>query len=407
MSYQPIDSLLVKLNFAQSSFEVGKLLANGRKIWFEYDSEFLKSPYNISPFQIKHQAGLQFEDEGTFEGLFGVFNDCLPDGWGRLLVDRQMRQLKIPPQKLTPLDRLAFVGDRGMGALTYEPMTPKESLESELDLDALAKSSLLVLDGDVDTFFDELLDFNGSSGGARPKIVAQVSEDMETISSDVSELKSGFSRWLIKFPNASDPKDIAAIEYAYSLMAKSAGIIMPKTTLFKTKNDGKYFACERFDRTQGNRFHMHTLGGIIGADHRVPSLDYDIGLKVTARLTKSQEDIDAHFRLAAFNILAHNRDDHCKNFSYLMDEQGTWRFSPAYDLTFSYGPGGEQSTTVCGEGKNPGVKDLLELAKVSNVKNVQIIIDEVLDAISKWPEFAKDSGVSSSSTEMIRKIITE
>jgi serine/threonine-protein kinase HipA len=248
------------------------------------------------------------------------------------------------------------------------------------------------------------LRLNGSSSGARPKIVAQVSTNKKRIIHGQQELQPGFAHWMIKFPSTQDARDVGAIEYAYSLMAKDAGVEMPETHLFCTKSN-KYFGTKRFDRDGDSRIHMHSLGGLIHADHRSPSLDYDMVLRVILALTRNIQDAETAYALACFNVLAHNRDDHVKNFSFLLNARNEWIFAPAYDLVFSYGPGGEQSMLVMGEGRNPGTAQLQELGKRHGIKNAPEILAKVKSAVANWPRYAELAEVSRKSTkEIVGKI---
>jgi serine/threonine-protein kinase HipA len=183
-------------------------------------------------------------------------------------------------------------------------------------------------------------------------------------------------------------------------MAKDAGVEMPETHLFRTKRN-KYFGTKRFDRDGDARIHMHSLGGLIHADHRSPSLDYDMVLRVTLALTRNIQEAEKVYALACFNVLAHNRDDHVKNFSFLLNARNEWIFAPAYDLTFSYGPGGEQSMLVMGEGRNPGVAQLQALGKQHGIKNAQGILAKVKTAVANWPRYAEQAGVSRKSAQEI------
>ncbi len=237
--------------------KVGTLAIKNRKIYFEYDKEFLKTGLELSPYKLPLKAGLFVCEDDTFEGLWGVFADSLPDGWGRLLMDRHLISLGVNPNSLSPLDRLAFVGKYGMGALSYEPSQINEKLEFErIILDDIAKKSEKILKGGSE-IIDELLALCGSSGGARPKVLVQISNDKKEIIHGKQKLKKGFSHYIIKFAYSSDSKEIGAIEYAYSLMAKSAGIEMRDTHLFEGKR-GRYFAIKRFDRIGDKRVHMHS-----------------------------------------------------------------------------------------------------------------------------------------------------
>jgi len=285
-----------------------------------------------------------------------------------------------------------------MGALSYEPeLSLGNTYDVPLVLDRIAEESAAVLAGENEEVFEELLRLNGSSSGAQPKIVAQVSTGKKTIIHGRQELQSGFAHWMIKFPSSEDARDMGAIEYAYSLMAKDAGVEMPETHLFCTKRN-KYFGTKRFDRDGDARIHMHSLGGLIHADHRSPSLDYDTVLRVTLALTRNIQDAEKAYALACFNVLAHNRDDHVKNFSFLLNARNEWIFAPAYDLVFSYGPGGEQSMLVMGEGRNPGTAQLQTLGKQHGIKNAPEILAKVERAVANWPHYAELADVSRKST---------
>ena len=401
MAYSQTELLTVYLDARNQRRKVGRLAFKERQVLFEYDASFIASDIEISPIKLPLRPGVSIADTTIFDGLFGVFNDSLPDGWGRLLLDRTVEKYGIHRGQLNPLDRLAYVGRHGMGALSYEPELGLENTDDvPLALDRIAEESAAVLAGENEEVFEELLRLNGSSSGARPKIVAQVSTDKKRIIHGQQELQSGFAHWMIKFPSSQDARDVGAIEYAYSLMAKDAGVEMPETHLFCTKRN-KYFGTKRFDRNGDARIHMHSLGGLIHADHRSPSLDYDMVLRVTLALTRNIQDAEKAYVLACFNVLAHNRDDHVKNFSFLLNARNEWIFAPAYDLVFSYGPGGEQSMLVMGEGRNPGTAQLLALGKQHGIKNAPEILAKVKRAVANWPRYAELADVSRKSTKEI------
>jgi serine/threonine-protein kinase HipA len=406
MTYNPTELLTVYLDARNRRQKVGRLASKDRQILFEYDPAFIASGIGISPIKLPLSPGVLISDAAIFNGLFGVFNDSLPDGWGRLLLDRTVEKYGINRRQLNPLDRLAYVGHHGMGALSYEPERGEPTAnDAPLALDKLANESAIVLAGENEEVFEELLRLNGSSGGARPKIVAQVSDDKERIIHSQQKLHSGFTHWMIKFPSSQDPRDVGAIEYAYSLMARDAGVDMPETHLFRTKKN-KYFGSKRFDRDGDARIHMHSLGGMIHADHRNPSLDYDTVLRVTLGLTKNIQEAERVYTLACFNVLAHNRDDHVKNFSFLLSAGNEWIFAPAYDLVFSYGPGGEQSMLVMGEGKSPGPAELQALGKKHGLKNAPDILSRVQKAARGWPRYAEEASVSAKSTKDVAQHLT-
>jgi len=405
MTYKPTELLNVYLDARKQRHKVGRLALKDRQILFEYDPAFIASGIEISPIKLPLCPGVVIPDATIYEGLFGVFNDSLPDGWGRLLLDRTVETQGIHRRQLNPLDRLAYVGRHGMGALSYEPeLSIPSSAEAVVSLDKLAEESAIVLDGEGEEVFDELLRLNGSSAGARPKIVAQVSADKKRIIHGQQSLQGGFTHWMIKFPSSQDAGDMGAIEYGYSLMARSAGVVMPDTHLFRTKKN-KYFGTKRFDRDGDTRIHMHSLGGLLHVDHRTPSLDYDAVLSVTFGLTRNILDVEKVYALACFNVLAHNRDDHVKNFSFLLNANQEWIFAPAYDLVFSYGPGGEQSMLVMHKGKNPGTAELHDLGKKHNLKAAPDILARVQRAVRRWPEYAKKASVSPKSTRDIARTI--
>jgi len=190
-------------------------------------------------------------------------------------------------------------------------------------------------------------------------------------------------------------------------MAKAAGVDMMQTYLFPAAKGKGYFGVQRFDRVGARRLHMHSLSGLIHADHQLPSLDYQDALRVTLSLTRNMKEVTKMFRLAAFNVGAHNRDDHSKNFSFLMDERGSWRVSPAYDLTFSQGPGGEHCTMIMGEGKNPGRIQLMMLADKFGIpkSTAKEILDQVFETVSKWTAFGNEAGVTKGSIKAIKSAI--
>jgi len=281
-----------------------------------------------------------------------------------------------------------------MGALSYEPENDELDLElDEIVLDDLAKSSEKILEGSADSMVDELLALGGSSGGSRPKVLVQLSGDHQQIVHGKQKLKEGFSHYMVKFASSQDSQEVGAVEYAYSLMVKEAGLDMPHTVLLEGKK-GRYFAIERFDRVGERKVHMHSVAGLTHSDFRFPTLDYDDLLRLTLHLSKSMVEVEKMFRLACFNLFAHNRDDHAKNFSFLMDEKGVWRLSPMYDITFSFGPGGEHSTMYLGEGKNPTKEHLINLAKKHGIKKRETILQEVEASVQRWSTFATKAGVS-------------
>ncbi len=324
-----------------------------RVVAFEYDSDWLNNGFSISPFSLPLIKKVFIPKYDPFGGLFGVFNDSLPDGWGRLLVDRLFLKNKINPAEIDNLNRLAVVQESGMGALTYKPEHRFEAENSIADYDILAQECSKIFESQNSDNLDELFILGGSSGGARPKILTSV----------------GNEDWIIKFPSSSDPKNIGEKEYQYSLCAKDCGINMTETRLFPSKICSGYFGIKRFDRKNGKKVHMVSASGLLETSHRLPNLDYNTLMKLTLELTRNYQDIEQLFKLMCFNVFAHNRDDHSKNFSFLYDDtKKEWYLSPAYDLTYSYSFNGEHATTINGEGKNPDLDDILAVAKNIGLK---------------------------------------
>ncbi len=361
-----------KLDVFYHNQKVGTMaLYENRLAAFEYDSEWLLSGFSISPFSLPLEKKVFMPDVLPFDGLFGVFADSLPDGWGRLLVDRLMRKNNINPEEVGNLERLAIVGSSGMGALTYRPIVNLKHENKEMTLDAIAKECEKILNSKESNDLDALFIKGGSSGGARPKILTKV----------------GGEDWIIKFPSTYDDKNIGKQEYEYALCAKECGIEMPEVRLFESKKTEGYFGVKRFDRNgedENQKVHMISASALLETSHRIPNLDYNILMRLTLQLTKSMEECEKLFKLMCFNVFAHNRDDHSKNFSYLyIESEKRWVLSPAYDLTYSSSIGGEHATTVNGNGTNPGKKELLAVAKnigldISKSRKIANQIEEIV-----------------------------
>jgi serine/threonine-protein kinase HipA len=407
--YPKTAEIKVGLDFGEGTIPVGRLAIRAGKIYFEYDRSLLNLGIEISPLRLPLQSGVRTFSYALFEGLPGVFNDSLPDGWGRLLLDRSMRSKNILPEQLTPLDRLAYVGKNGMGALVFEPYHAPNEMTSVINLDLLASQATSVLEGEADNVLQELLSLNGSSAGARPKVVVGIDQNFQKIIHGKSEIPTSFQHWIIKFSNLNDGLDAGAIEYVYALMAKDAGIDMTDIHLFPASKGAGYFATKRFDRNHNQRFHAHTAGGLLHVDFRTPSLDYEDLIALTGILTRDVREVEKIFRLAVFNVLSLNRDDHAKNFTFLMDSNGKWKFSPAYDLTFSSGPRGEQSTMVMGMRENPRIEHLIALGKEAklNLKKINDIIENTKQSLSNWPKLAEEYGVAKPNISLIWKRISD
>ena len=312
------------------------------RVAFAYSEDWLDSGFAISPFSLPLEPRVFIPSSRSFHGLWGVFADSLPDAWGQLLADRMLHRHGF--SDVSVLERLAIVGESGMGALTYRPAWSRSDPSFPEDLDILAARCSAVLRHEKISDPDELFRLGGSSGGARPKIMTDT--------------------WIIKFPASEDLQDAGIMEKEYMDCAADCGIRVPETKLLPSRRCGGYFAVRRFDRVSGSRMHMLTAAAILEADWRSAAMDYHTLMKLTAILSRSNpSDLQQMYRRMCFNVYAHNRDDHAKNFTWIHDPQyDCWHPSPAYDLTWSTTYFGEHTTTVNGNG-NPGPEDLIAVGR--------------------------------------------
>lgn len=320
---------------------------------FEYSAEWLNTGFSISPFELPLRSGVFIAKPRPFEGGFGVFDDCLPDGWGLLILDRYLQQNGISPRTLSLLDRLALVGSSGRGALEFRPDKSVVSKQGYADFEKLALEAEQILDSEDYTGegIEEFQYRGGSPGGARPKIFTRF-EDKE---------------WLIKFHAKRDSIRIGIEEYNYSILAKKCGIEMPETRLF----EGKFFGVERFDRTPSGKLHVVSVAGLIGADYRLPSIDYTHIFQVCSVLTHSMAEMWKVYRLMVFNYLIENKDDHAKNFAFI-HRDGDWHFAPAYDLLPSDGINGFRTTSI-NDKIEPTKDDLIAVAVKAGLNGKEAI----------------------------------
>jgi len=332
---------------------------------FEYEKSWLVDGFSISPLELPLNPGAFIARPMPFYGNFGIFEDSLPDGYGRYLLHKALLHKGINDADLSSLDRLAIVGDNGMGALTYSPAIILENEEAITDFDRLQQIALEVLKEQQDTDAGLLLYNSGNSGGARPKAVFSDSD----------------GHWLVKFRHIYDPTEIGIQEYRYNEIARKSGITVPD---FRLVNN-RYFATRRYDIDKnGNRIHTATAGGLMGISIREPFMDYSNLLALTGYITQSSEDVEQMYRRMIFNYLTGNKDDHCKNFSfYVVSDSSTetwrWRLAPAYDLTLcTDGYNGEHATSVNGTG-HPKLTDFISVGtkiKISETRCRQIIEEE-------------------------------
>lgn len=400
MRLAPGTPLAASLTFEedQAPLPIGRLAMAGGLAQLEWSPELIAAPLPVSALLYPPEPGLHPARGREFDGLHGFLSDSLPEGWGYLVMRRRLSKLGVAIETLSALEHLALVGDQGRGALTYRPATAPPPEVDSLDLDALAAESAAILAGHEGELADTLATLAGGSGGARPKV--HVGFDAEgLISISEGETAASHEAWIVKFAATNDPPDIGPIEAAYAAMALAAGLDMAPYRLLPSNTGPGYFAARRFDRpAPGKRLHMASLSGAVEAPWRTPA-SYDLFLRATQAITRHAEDLHAAFRRMVFNVLASNRDDHTRQHSYLMDEAGQWRLAPAYDLTYSTGPGGEHYLDVEGEGKNPTLEHARALGRRHSLPDrlIDAIIDEVRAAVADWPRFAVEAGVSKAS----------
>lgn len=404
--------LKVNLEIEGLSLPVGDLMwsRDDRLAAFEYYPSAIEARLGISPFKARPASGVIMGPRLPFDGLHGVFADSLPDGWGRLLVDRQIARNGGNPALMTPVDRLAIVGSRGMGALTYTPEKPiaVSTNDEPVDLEWFANQAEMILQGQSSEGIPRLLEASGGSAGARPKIMVLRNPSTNTFHIDHGNNdRPKHEHWLIKLKYRQEEMNIGRVEYAYAQMAKAAGIQFPDTVLITDNHGTAHFAVRRFDRTKAGRLHAHTLAGLIHADFRTPSLDYNDLLKATKLLSRDQTQVEEAFRRMVFNVIAGNRDDHAKNHAFLMNKDRQWRLSPAYDITPSEGAGGEHNMTIAGEGKTPSLDHFAKVAANADIprETANKIIERVIDAISHWRTHADDSGIGADEASAIATTI--
>lgn len=370
-----INNLVVKLH----GRTVG-LIAEARdgRCAFQYDREWLENGYSLNPISLPLTEKVYLPKTDVFDGLFGVFADSLPDGWGRLLVDRVLLSRRISPASVTALMRLGIVGSTGMGALEYFPELMKLDEKNRMDFDQMSQECEKLLREEDSRNLDELFRLGGSSGGARPKVLTSIDGEP----------------WIVKFPSTYDAKTIGEEEYRYMKCAGDCGISVPEVRMFPSALCKGYYGTKRFDRAEGRKIHMVTVSGLLETSHRIPNLDYHDLLKLTYILTRDNVQMEEMYRRMCFNVFAHNRDDHSRNFSYLYDEdEARWKLTPAYDLTYSNSIGGEHASCINGNGRNPNKEDMLEVGRRAGLAPVwlkrtmaeieEIVVEELGDILKK------------------------
>ncbi|MGB3225583.1 MAG: type II toxin-antitoxin system HipA family toxin [Desulforhopalus sp.] len=405
---------------------------------FEFDKNFLRKGLDLSPIHMPLAGALRgdaiysFRSRSTigfdtFKGLPGMLADSLPDRFGNAIIDSWLQRQKRDIASFSPVERLCFIGSRGMGALEYvpclnvklnEPVPVEIEKLVELAHEVITERSRLNFDvtGDDSKNSEslaEILNVGTSAGGARAKAVIAISEGGDIISGHL-DLPSGYEHWLIKFDGVADiepgvPQRDGRIEYGYHLMAKEAGIVMPTCKILE-ENGRAHFLVKRFDRLPDNqKVHMQSLCGLAHYDfNMLGAYGYEQVFGVMRKLRIPASEAEQLYRRMVFNVVASNQDDHTKNITFLMDKCGKWSLSPAYDVTYSHNPGGKWTSshqmTINGKRGNFTREDLMTVGRSINLKKPGHIIDEIIKIVRKWPEFAQKAGVSLKTGQVIAQV---
>jgi serine/threonine-protein kinase HipA len=360
-------------------------------IAFEYSDEAKRRGLELSAYTLPLNGPKLRKDFPAHQmGLPGPVYDALPDGWGMLLMDRLFKRRGLNPARIGPLERLSYIGTHAMGAMSFEPLAPEGLAPSEaVSLVQLAAEVQDVLNGEGGEFLQKLLQMGGSPQGARPK--ALLYRDPQTGAFTTAAVP-GLDAWLIKFPGRQEHPEVCAIEAVYAACLRQCGIKTPETAYFKLPNGQAAFATQRFDRREGLRVPMQSLAAFTGANFQVPgALDYANFLRATQLCTNDVREKALAFARAVFNVAFNNRDDHPKNFAYLMSQTGEWTLAPAYDVTFCEGPGGYHQMDVMGAALEIGRADMLRLgtneAELS-AHEAGALIDQICDVASSLTAMA-------------------
>lgn len=390
---------------------------------FQYTPEFAASRYEVSPIVMPLSNRVYTFPElprESFHGLPGLLADSLPDRFGNALIDAWLAVQGRSPASFGPVERLCYVGTRGMGALEFEPATGPDPRDGDrVEVEALVKLAGEVLTSrrDMRGSFEgadrrgalaDILRVGTSAGGARAKAVIAWNPQTNEVRSGQVDGMDGFEHWLIKFDGVAgnrdkeleDPKGYGAIEYAYHLMAVAAGIAMSECRLLE-ENGRRHFMSRRFDRlANGGKLHMQTLGALAHFDfNQAGAYSYEQAMLLMRRLGLGMDAIEQQFRRMVFNIVARNQDDHVKNIAFLMDRTGAWSLAPAYDVTYSYNPGGRWTSrhqmTMNGKGDGFTIEDFEAAGRAVSLKRgrAREILDELSDVVARWPGFASEASV--------------
>lgn len=386
------------------NWHLGTLAHEGRVLLFEYSDEALQRGVELSPIYLKLRKVAYSNFPGTQDNLPGLIADSLPDGWGRLLTDRCFQKDKRDLASISPLDRLAFISDRAMGALVFTPPDALSRDPEYQELRVLAEGAQAVLAGQDTATLQQLALTGGSPHGARPKVLVQYHSATGQVSTD---REAPGAAWLVKFQAQGEAKEVCAIEMLYATMAKKCDMDMPATKYFDLSPKLAGFGIERFDRQRGMRVPTLSLAALLDDNFRLPTRDYEVLLRATRTLTRDERQVKKAFERCVFNVIFNNRDDHTKNFAYVMNELMQWELAPCYDLTYNIGVGGEHQMTIGGEGRNPGLKHLLALATAVDLPHAwaRQTIERITTVAGTLATHAKGVGIRPATLARIKNAI--
>lgn len=399
--------------------EIGRLVLDSktRRIYFMYNPDRMSDIPDISPLLSPAERRNAFlpvygDDRPIYQGLPPFIADSLPDSWGNTLFDKWVKDNKIARNKISPLYKLMFIGSRGMGALEYEPCAADLTRVRDIDIKSLYDISLkiledrdnMVLNGSEELTLQALLAVGTSAGGRQMKAIVAINNDSGEIRSGQADNLDGFEYYILKFGNNFIP--LAEIEDAYYRMAVAAGVEMEECRLLQVDGTG-HFLTKRFDRKNGKKIHMQSLAAM-NPDAR----SYEDLVATCRELSIPESEIEQLFCRMVFNVMANNTDDHNKNFSFLLEENGKWHIAPAYDITFIFntngtGPNLERRLSVAGKIADISKADLIDFAKQNDIRNANAVVNRVAEAVSHFGEYAEQSGVGQPWRSIIQKSIND
>lgn len=396
---------------------LGTLYERDGVISFEYEQNFIDTGMNISPIKLPFDTNTYVNtDDKHFNTLAGVFFDSLPDKFGTKVIERYYESKGLLAKDLSVLQKLIFIGSHGMGALEYKPcekLLDEMDVREPLKIRNMYESSKKVVQGEMEESIEDLLKFTGSgasAGGARAKAIIGWNPKTNEIISGVSDLPVGYEHWLVKFDMYDEYKkslDFTKLEFLYMSMAKDCDINIPEIRMIEDR-DLNHFMIKRFDREGNNKIHMHSLASMMHIDFNLPQhYSYDEALRVVWFISKDKRDVIEFYRRCVFNVIARNQDDHAKNTSFMMTQDGVWSLSKAYDITYANGAMYTKNHQMSIRGKvgNFKIRDLLMLAKAADIKQktAEDIIQSILEIVSGFRQRAEALNIRENLISLVEK----